>query len=63
MDNTLVPMKNTARAVATIHKKLEPLKKQMKQGDFERLYAKNPRVLGGRDSNPDKRLQRALSYH
>ena len=63
LEKSLMPMEKVSAEVLAIHKRLEPRKKVMKEEDYERFYARSPRLLGDMDSNHDSRLQRPLSYH
>ena len=62
IEKPLIVLQSAAKEVSAIHRRLEPRKHQLGQRDFESVYSQNPRLLPGRDSNPNKRLQRALSY-
>src|SRR3989344_1787507 len=61
IEKPLIVLQSAAKEVSAIHRRLEPRKHQLGQRDFESVYSQNPRLLPGRDSNPNKRLQRALS--
>jgi hypothetical protein len=62
LDNLLLPVQIASKEAKRISNRLEPHRKAGNTEAVELLYSKNPVMLGGRDSNPDKRLQRALSY-
>ncbi len=63
MEDTLLPMQSVSKEVQAIHDSLETPKDLENKGEIEGSYTQNPRLLGDLDSNQDKRLQRALSYH
>jgi hypothetical protein len=56
MGKPFVPLKIIAAEVKTIHKRLEPPETSDKSEDYERLYAQNPVVLRGQDSNLLRKL-------
>lgn len=63
LENSLMPMEKVSAEVLAMHKRLEPRKKAMTQEDYERAYAKNPRLLRDLDSNQDYMIQSHASYH
>src|SRR3989344_3211384 len=63
IENPLVALNPAVKAVKEIHAPLEPRKNELTTNELEGLYASNPIVLRGLDSDQDKRLQRPLSYH
>ena len=52
-DNILFPMQKVSTEVKLIHKRLEPAQNLVNKGDLERAYARSPRLLPRRDSNPN----------
>ena len=63
IEKSLFPLKRVTKDVYAIKERLEPLNTIEKQKEFDALCEKNPRVLPGRDSNPDTMRQRHMSYH
>lgn len=62
LDNLLFPIQTAAKEARKIAARLEPAKNRKNKAKIGHLYDRSPVMLRGRDSNPDKRLQRALSY-
>ncbi len=63
IEKPLLVLQDAAKEVREIHRRLEPPNRRLKQKDYERAYAQNPRLLPDLDSNQDKRIQSPLSYH
>ena len=61
LEKSLFPMETVSSEVSKIHKRSEPRKTQMKQEDYERLYAKNPLVQRHGESNPASMLEKHVS--
>jgi hypothetical protein len=56
MGKPFVPLKIISAEVKSIHKRLEPPETSDKSEDYERLYAQNPVVLRGQDSDLLRKL-------
>ncbi len=63
IENCLFPIQKISGHVKAIKERLEPIDTFEKQGQFEQMCSNSPVVLPVRDSNPNKQLQRLLSYH
>ena len=63
LDNLLVPIENVAEEARDISERLELEKQKGITTDIGEIYSKNPRMLGGLESNQNSQLQRLLSYH
>lgn len=62
-EKALLPLKEAAKECEKIHNRLEPADLADNTSQLESLYEASPRLLPGRDSNPDNQLQRLVSYH
>ena len=62
LDNLLFPIRNSADEIRRITSRLEPKKKLAVAKDMGKIYAKNPRLLGGKESNLYSGIQSPESY-
>lgn len=61
LEKSLLPMETISTEVSKIHKRLEPHKTKMKQGEFEHLYSQNPTVQPQGESNSHYQLEKLVS--
>ena len=62
MDNLLFPIQTAAKEARAISARLEPRKKPIDKKKIGQIYARNPVMLPGLESNQDTGLQRPMSY-
>ena len=51
MEETLLPFQKISKALHRIHDRLEPRKRKLKQGDYEKIYSHSPTVCARLESN------------